>query len=447
MQTTLSHNHFKETTKLAIPLVLTQVGHIVTGIVDNVFLGQLGKTEQAAGILSNNLYVILLVFSIGMSYALTPVITEAAVANNEKEKASLFKNALLLNVLVAITLFIILYFSSPLLGHMQQPIDVVELAIPFFNVLIFSIIPVSLFFVCKQYSEGLSNTKAAMYISIIGNLINVILNYALIYGKFGCPQMGYMGSCWATFVARVIMGVGFLIYVFKHPSVNSFAVYFKEVKINTAHFFMLLKDGLASAFQFTFEVSAFCIAGLMAGVFGKEQIDAHGIALNLASLTYMFASGISSATTIRVSNYFANNDIKNLRLAISTSFKMVLYVMGFMALCFVLLNNWLPACFSSDSEIILITSRLLLFAAFFQLLDGVQVIAVGALRGLEDYQYSSVVAFIAYWLIALPLAYVLAFYAQWSVYGIWLALSIALGIVAVVLYFRINVVIKKIKIS
>lgn len=447
MQISTSHNHFKETTRLAIPLVLTQVGHIITGLVDYAFLGQLGKTEQAVGSLSNNLFVILLVFSIGMSYALTPVTSEAHINGNEKEKASLFKNSLLLNVLVALVLFIALYFSSPLLGYMQQPADVVELTIPFFNVMIFSIIPISLFFVCKQYSEGLSNTKAAMYISIIGNLINVILNYALIYGKFGCPQLGYMGSCWATFIARVLMGIGFLIYVFKHPSINSFAVYFKEAKINAYHFIMLLKDGLASGFQFTFEVSAFCIAGLMAGVFGKEQIVAHGIALNLASFTYMFASGISSATTIRVSNYFAMHDVANIKKAMGTSFKMVLYVMGFMALTFVILNKWLPTCFSNDDEIILITSRLLLFAAFFQLLDGVQVVAIGVLRGMEDYQYSSVVAFIAYWLVALPLAYTLAFVAHWSVYGIWCALSVALGIAAIALFVRIKVVIEKIEIS
>ncbi len=430
-----------------MPLVLTQVGHIATGIVDNIFLGQLGKTEQAAGILSNNLFVILLVFSIGLSYALTPIITESNVHKDELEKASLFKNALLLNVLASIFLFVILYFSSPLLGCMQQPADVVEMAIPFFNVLIFSIIPISLFFVCKQYTEGLSNTKAAMYISIIGNVFNIVLNYALIYGKFGCPQMGYMGSCWATFIARVFMGVGFLLFVFKSPQLNSFAPYYRKAKINIKHFMFLFTKGLASAFQFTFEVSAFCIAGLIAGVFGKEEIDAHGIALNLASFTYMFASGISSAATIRVGNFFANQDLINIKKSISIAFRMVLCVMGFMAIMFILLNSWLPRLFSTDEEIILITSRLLLFAALFQLLDGVQVVAVGALRGMEDYQYSSVMSFIAYWLVALPLAYVLAFVTQWSVYGVWLALSIALGIAAFTLFFRIKSVIKKLEVQ
>ena len=438
MKTNLQHNHLKETISLSIPLILTQIGHIITGMVDNIFLGRLGNTEQAAGILSNNLYVILLVFSIGMSYVLTPAITDAHVNQNEQEKASLFKNSLFINMMTAVVLFIILFFSSPLLGFMQQPEDVVKLAIPFFDVLIFSIIPVALFFVCKQYTEGLSNTKAAMYISVGGNLLNIVLNYMLIYGKAGLPELGYMGSCWATFIARVFMGIGFLIFVFKHPSVNSFSKYYQEAKINTQHFWPMLKDGLASALQFTFEVAAFAIAGLLAGVFGKEQIDAHGIALSLAAFTYMFASGIGSATTIRVGNFYAKDDLGNLKLAIKTSYKSVLVTMGFMALLFISFNAILPAVFSSDTEIISIAAKLLLFAALFQLFDGTQVVAIGVLRGLEDYKYPTYIAFIGYWLIALPLCYVFAFKMEYKVYGVWLALSIGLGFVAIALSVRIK---------
>ena len=428
---------------LSIPLVMTQIGHIITGMVDNIFLGKLGKTEQAAGILSNNLFVILLVFSIGMSYVLTPAITDAHVKGNEKEKASLFKNGLLMNMLVAVLLFVALFFSSPLLNYMQQPQDVVALAIPFFDVLIFSIIPVALFFVCKQYTEGLSNTKAAMYFSVGGNVLNIILNYCLIYGKLGLPEMGYMGSCWATFISRVFMGVGFLIFVFNNKTVNSFAIYYKEAKINALHFWGLFKDGLASALQFTFEVTAFAIAGLMAGVFGKEQLDAHGIALNMAAFTYMFASGIGSASTIRVGNYYAQDDLHNLKLAIKTSYKLAIYVMGTMTVLYILFNTVLPQIFSSDTEIILITSRLLLFAALFQLFDGTQVVAVGVLRGIEDYKFSSYVAFIGYWIIALPLAYVFAFPMGYKVYGVWFALSLSLAFVSIVLYFRIRFLMRR----
>lgn len=434
----LKNNHLTETITLSIPLVMTQIGHIITGMVDNIFLGKLGKTEQAAGILSNNLFVILLVFSIGMSYVLTPAVTDAHVNQNEKEKASLFKNSLFINMVVAVLLFIILFFSSPLLAYMQQPQDVVVLAIPFFDVLIFSMIPVALFFVCKQYTEGLSNTIAAMYISVIGNIINIILNYLLIYGYCGLPELGYMGSCWATFISRMVMGIGFLIFVFKHKSINSFAIYFKEAKINAQHFWPLFKDGLASALQFTFEVAAFAIAGLLAGVFGKEQIDAHGIALSMAAFTYMFASGIGSATTIRVGNYYAKHDLANLKLAIKTSYKAVIVTMGLMAILFICFNTILPKVFSNDSEIILIASKLLLFAALFQLFDGTQVVAIGILRGLEDYKYPTYIAFIGYWIIALPLCYLFGFWLNYTVYGVWLALSIGLGFVAIALSFRIR---------
>ncbi len=437
-----SYSHLRETISLSIPLVLTQIGHIITGMVDNIFLGRLGKTEQAAGILSNSLFVIVLVFGIGMSYVLTPAITEAHINRNEREKASLFKNALFINFSLSILLFIVLFFLSGLLNYMQQPQDVVKLAIPFFNVLMFSIVPVSLFFVCKQYSEGLGNTKAAMYISLAGNVLNIILNYMLIYGKGGLPEMGYMGSCWATFTDRLCMGIAFLVFMFRNKSVNSFAPYFRAAKINALHFWQLLKDGIASALQFTFEVAAFAISGIMSGVFGKEQLDGHGIALSLASFTYMFASGIGSASTIRVGKYYNVDDMANVKLAINTSYKLVIVTMGLMALLFILLNNVLPLIFSSDAEIIHIASVLLLFAAFFQLFDGTQVTAIGVLRGLEDYRFPTVVAFIGYWIIALPLCYLFAFVLHYKVYGIWLGLSTGLGFVSLALYFRIKALLR-----
>lgn len=439
----LLNKHDRETISLSIPLVLTQVGHIVTGMVDTIFLGQLGKTEQAAGILSTNLFVILLVFSIGMSYVLTPAITDVHAKNNDLEKAYLFKNALYVNMIVAVLLFLILYISSPLLHYMQQPEDVVVLAIPFFNVLIFSIIPVALFFVCKQYTEGLSNTKAAMYVSVGGNILNIGLNYFLIYGKAGLPEMGYMGSCWATFISRVIMAVGFLIFMFRHSAVNSFANYYKEASLQASYFWNLLKNGLASALQFTFEVTAFALAGVMAGIFGKEHLDAHGIALNLAAFTYMFASGIGSAATIRVGNFYAVKDISNLKHAIKAAYKLSIVIMGFMALFFICFKTWLPGIFSADHDIILIASRLLIIAAMFQLFDGTQVIGVGILRGIEDYHFPSYIAFIGYWLISLPLCYLFAFVFNYHVYGVWAGLSVGLAFVSVTIYMRVRFLLKK----
>lgn len=428
--------HIQETLFLSLPIIATQIGHVFTGMVDNYFLGQLGKTEQAAGISANSIFILLLVFLIGMSYASTPLVSSANVNNDVHQKASLFKNSLFLNTGVAIIAFIILFFLSPLMDYMQQPEDVVQLAKPFFNVLIFSMIPVALFFTCKQYTEGLSNTRAAMYISICGNILNILLNYALIYGKWGLPEMGYMGSAWATCFARIFMGGAFLLYLYKNKDTCEIVNVLPKIKITIQALKPIWKIGINSAMQFTFEVAAFVIALLMAGKFGKEAIDAHGIAITLASGTYMFASGLSSAATIRVSNFAAEKNKHETRRAGNTAVAMVLICMGFFALVFLSFNAVLPAIFTKDEVILALASKLLIIAAFFQLFDGLQVTSIGILRGIEDVKVPTYITLIGYWIIALPLAYVLGFIYKMEVIGIWIALSFSLVFVGIALYWR-----------
>jgi multidrug resistance protein, MATE family len=435
--------HTKETLHLAWPLVLTQVGHIVTGMVDNIFLGRIGTAEQAAGILSNNLYVLLLVFGIGVSYASTPLVAGAHEKNDVLKKAALFKNSLFMNFFIAVFCFLVLFSSSGLLRFMQQPKEVIELALPFYDVLIFSIIPVSLFFTCKQYCEGLSNTRTALVISILGNLLNCVLNYCLIYGKLGLPEMGYMGSAWATFIARSFMGIMFVAVIFKSSATSEIKKVFRQVHVNWMELKELARIGINSGLQFTFEVAAFVIAGLMAGVFGKEQIDAHGISLSLAAFTYMFGSGISSAATIRIGTYSAQGDWQNIRRAGNAAIKLVLLVMGFFGLLFLALRTILPLGFTDNEEIIKLSSNLLIIAALFQLFDGLQVTVIGILRGLEDVKAPTIITLISYWLIALPLAYFLAFNLKMETIGIWIALLISLVIVAVSLFLRFRHLLKK----
>lgn len=437
------NTHTKETIYLAWPLVITQVGHIITGMVDTIFLGKIGPTEQAACILSNNLYVLLLVFGIGVSYATTPLVTDAHHNNDVQKKASLFKNSLVLNLSVAVLCFVILFLSSGVLKYMQQPVEVAELAVPFFDILIFSMIPVSLFFTCKQYCEGLANTRMALIISVVGNLLNIILNYLLIYGNFGFPELGYLGSAWASFIARAFMGISFLIFIFRSPLTKEIGAVYKQVKINWVELKDLARIGLNSGAQFTFEVAAFAIAGLMAGTFGKEQIDAHGIALSIAAFTYMFASGISSAATIRVSVYNAQQNWLEIKNAGYTALKLVLLVMGAFGLLFLIFSTVLPLGFSDEIEIIKLASELLIIAAMFQLFDGIQVVAIGALRGLEDVKYPTVITLVGYWLIALPLAYLLAFTFKMETIGIWIALLTALTFVAIALFWRFNFLLRK----
>ena len=437
------NNHIKNTIYLAWPLVITQVGYIITGMVDTVFLGKIGAAEQAACILSNNLYILLLVFGIGVSYATTPLVTSANQNMDLLKKASLFKNSIFLNVSVSIICFILLFLSSGLLKYMHQPEDVIKLAVPFFNVLIFSMIPISLFFTCKQYCEGLSNTRMALFISIIGNVINIILNYLLIYGKFGFPELGYIGSAWASFISRVFMGFSFLYLIFKSPVTKEISAVYNKVKINKKELFHLAKIGLNAGLQLTFEVAAFVIAGLMAGTFGKEQIDAHGIALSIAAFTYMFASGISSASSIRVGIYKAQDNWLEIKQAAFSSIKLVMLIMGGFAILFLMINNFLPKVFSSDLQIVNLASKLLIIAALFQLFDGIQVTIVGILRGLEDFKIPTLISLVGYWIIALPLAYWLAFILKLETVGVWIGLLVSLIFAAIVLFWRLNYLINK----
>ena len=412
-------------------------------MVDTVFLGKIGAAEQAACILSNNLYILLLVFGIGVSYATTPLVTSANQNMDLLKKASLFKNSIFLNVSVSIICFIVLFLSSGLLKYMHQPEDVIKLAVPFFNVLIFSMIPISLFFTCKQYCEGLSNTRMALFISIIGNVINIILNYLLIYGKFGFPELGYIGSAWASFISRVFMGFSFLYLIFKSPVTKEISAVYNRVKINKKELFHLAKIGLNAGLQLTFEVAAFVIAGLMAGTFGKEQIDAHGIALSIAAFTYMFASGISSASSIRVGIYKAQDNWLEIKQAAFSSIKLVMLIMGGFAILFLMINNFLPKVFSSDLQIVNLASKLLIIAALFQLFDGIQVTIVGILRGLEDFKIPTLISLVGYWIIALPLAYWLAFILKLETVGVWIGLLVSLIFAAVVLFWRLNYLINK----
>lgn len=443
LKQSLQNKHLKETITLAWPLILTQVGHIITGMVDTIFLGQIGVAEQAAGIFANNIYFLILVFGIGLSFASTPLVTKAHEENNGLAKASLFKNSLYLNSITAIVLFVIMYLFTPYLHLLKQPEDVVRLTIPFYEIIVFSMVPLSVFFTCKQYCEGISNTKAALYISILGNVLNVVLNYLLINGYCGLPKLGYLGVAWGTFFSRFFMGFGFLFLIYKTPALNEVFKLYKKVKLNTKHLKELAKLGFNTGLQFTFEVAAFVVAGFMAGSFGKEQIDAHGIALHIAAFTYMFGSGISSAATIRVGIYKAQNNWPEVKKAGLKAVQLVMLFMLSAAIIFLALRNYLPLIFSNEEKVIELASQLLIIAAFFQIFDGLQVTAIGILRGLEDVKYATYTTLIGYWLISLSICYFLAFPLKLEIIGIWIGLLTGLIFVGLTLFFRFRSIYKK----
>lgn len=410
---------------------------------DNAFLGFVDLESQDAGILSSNVFILILVFLIGMSQGLTPRIAEAHVNGREREKAILLKNSLLLNLINSLFLYLLIIAGMDLLYYFDQPADVVALAKPFLNIIAFSLIPLSVFFSLKQYCEGLSNTRAAMYISISGNALNCVLNYGLIFGKLGLPNLGYLGAAWATFISRLFMAVAFYIYMLSHKELKAIFKKMRNEKLEKEQLRSLFAIGIGPAVQYIFEVAAFTVAGFMCGWLGKVTFAAHGVALSIAAFTYMFASGISGASSIRVANFKGLNDGDNLRKAGQTGFGLAAGVMCFFALLFLLFNHTFTSLFSEKPEVTGLASELLLVAALFQLFDGLQVVGLGILRGLSDVKIPTVLALTAYWLIALPSAWVMGFKYDLGVYGVWFGLSAGLIFAAFAFVWRFKYLVKR----
>ena len=447
MQSLVSPNYltnYRRTLLLAYPVVLSQLGHIMVGVVDTAMVGQIGTVPQAAVALSNSLYTLVLVFGLGVSYGITPLVAAADSTKHFAENAKLLKHGVVINTVLGILLFVLLYFTSPVLNLFNQKKEVVDMAIPFLNVMMLGMIPLCIFSGFKQFTEGLSFTKIAMVITVGANLLNVLLNYLLIFGHWGLPKMGLMGACWATFISRVVMAIGMFLYVYFNKHFKIYWKGFNKIKITKALTKKILGIGVPSGLQWVFEVGAFSFAVIMIGWISATAQAAHQVALSIAATTYMMARGLSAAASVRVGNELGLKNREGVRTAGFSAFIIVLVFMSLMATCFILFRNYLPLLFNNNADVIAVSSSLIVIAAFFQLSDGTQVVGLGALRGMKDVKIPTIITLIAYWIIGLPMSYVFAFKFNFGVQGIWYGLSLGLGIAAVLLFLRFNYVSKRI---
>jgi len=447
MSNFLSANYlknYKATFILAYPVILSQLGHIMVGVVDTAMVGQIGTIEQAAVALSNSLYTLVLVFGLGVSYGITPLVAAADSSSNYSENAALLKHGIIINTLLGILLFVLLFAISPVLNLFDQKEAVVDQAIPFLNVMMLGMIPLCIFSGFKQFTEGLSFTGIAMLITVGANLLNILLNYLMIFGHWGFPEMGLMGSCWASFISRVAMALVMFAYVYYNKEFKKYWLGFNFRNISKELTKKILGIGVPSGLQWFFEVGAFAFAVIMIGWISPDAQAAHQIALSLAATTYMMASGLSAAASVRVGNQLGLKSREGIRTAGFSAFAMVLIFMGTMAISFILLQNYLPTLFSKEHNVIAISSSLLVIAAFFQLSDGIQVVGLGALRGVKDVKIPTIITLVAYWMIGLPMSYILGFKLHLGVEGIWYGLSLGLTISAILLFWRFNYVSKRI---
>ena len=440
-------SEFKYNWKLAAPVMLGMLGHTFVTFIDNIMVGQLGTAELAAVSLGNSFMFIAMSIGIGFSTAITPLIAEADSSNNLEQARDTYKNGLFLCTTLGVLLFLGVFFAKPLMYLMKQPKEVVELAIPYLDLVAFSLIPLVIFQAIKQFSDGMSMTKYPMYATLIANIVNVALNYVLIFGKFGFPEMGIVGAACGTLASRIIMVIYLWLLLKSKQRSKRIISNLKFFVFDVLMIKKIINLGSLSAMQMFFEVAIFTAAIWLSGLLGKNPQAANQIALNLSSMTFMVAMGLSVASMIRVGNQKGLQNFKELRRIAFSIFFLGMILATVFAILFFVFHKIMPTIYvdlddklnyADNMEVISIASKLLIAAAFFQISDSIQVVVLGALRGLQDVKVPTILTFISYWCVGFPVSYFLGKEHMYGSFGIWLGLLAGLTTASVLLFIRFN---------
>ncbi len=445
---------FKYNFKLAVPVILGMLGHTVVALVDNIMVGQIGTAELAAVSLGNSFMFIAMSLGIGFSTAITPLVAEADAEDNFDQGKSSFKHGLFLCTVLGAFLVAVIFLAKPIMYHMGQPAEVVALAMPYLNLVAVSLFPLIVFQAFKQFSDGLSLTRYPMYATIVANLVNVLLNYMFIFGKFGAPELGIVGAAIGTLASRVIMVLFLWYLLYKNNKAHLFVVGIKLFQLSKKMLLKFLKLGVPSAMQMFFEVAIFTAAIWLSGILGKNPQAANQIALNMSSMTFMVAMGFSVVAMIRVGNQKGLQRFDDLRRIAFSIFLLSTIMAIVFALFFIVFHQALPKIYldyeniaelADNTEVASIAATLLLIAAVFQISDTIQVVALGALRGMQDVMIPTVITFVAYWMVGFPISYYLGLYTDYGSKGIWIGLLAGLTVSGVLLFMRFNYLSKKLK--
>lgn len=437
----LNKNYTKEALTLAFPVMLTQVGQVSVNLFDNIIVGKLLGADALASVsLGNAVFFSMFVLALGFSFAIPPLVSQAHSQNDHTTINSVFSHGFVINMAVGIILMAILLLGMPLLYQSGQPTKIIPDTVDFLTIMAISIIPFMAFQTLREVSEGLSYTIGVTKATIIANVINIVLNYVFIKGVWVFPEMGVKGSALASLIARIFMVV-FLYFVLLKE--NKTRQYIKEFSLkmqvfSKKMFEKMVRLGFPTALQMFFEVTAFAGAAFICGLISAHDIASHQIALSMASFTFNLCIGFSVASTVMIGRKLGEQNFIELRKIGINNLKITFLFMLFCGVIFILGRNILPTFFTKkeEVEVIVLASKLMIIAALFQLSDGIQVTALGMLRGLQDVKIPSIYTFIAYWLITIPLGYFLCVTMEMGAFGMWIALGLGLTISAFMLVKR-----------
>lgn len=434
----IESSHYKALLKLGFPIVIGQLGIIVLGFADTLMIGHYGTKELAAASFVNNIFNLAIIFATGFSYGLTPIAGSLFGNNDKKAIGRVLKNSLIANGLMGLLLTFAmgaLYFNLDLMG---QPEELLPLIRPYYVTLLFSLIFILLFNAFKQFADSITDTKTSMWLLILGNTINIAGNWILIYGLFGLPEMGLFGAGIATLFSRILITVISLLLFLK---TKRYAIYkngFAEGYINKTDFKELYRLGLPVGLQMGMETASFSLATVMVGWLGTVALAAHQIMMTIGQLGYMIYYGMAAAVAVRVSNFKGKNDSNNIRQSANAGFFLIAYMAIIISFTLLLLKNIIGYWFTDDLQVAQTVSLLILPFIIYQLGDGLQCNFSNALRGIADVKPVMYIAFIAYFLIALPTGYLFGFIFDWGLQGIWMSFPSGLTCAGIMFWLRFH---------
>ena len=425
---------WRENIPLALPVIVGQIGHIAASVADSMMVGALGTIPLAAVSLASSIASVPLVFGIGMAYGLTPMVAHAMGQARPFKAVRLLKNGTVVNAFTSAFMFLfalVLFWGIQFTG--QEP-AVVEEARTYLWIIMASYLPFMLFMSAKQYLEGMGDTKTPMRISLYGNVGNIGLNALLIYGWGPFPEWGIVGAGVATIVARGYMMMAAWWFVLRRGKADP--ADWLRAKVTGYPIRALIKIGIPSGFQYIFEVSAFAASAWIIGTLGATPLAAHQVAISLASISYMAATGLGAAATIRIGQAMGRKDLAGAKAAGTSLFLITIIFMALTGLTFFVFRHQLPWAYTQDPAVVASAAALLVVATIFQISDGVQATALGALRGIQDVRVPTAITFVAYYVIALPLEWYFGHILGWGAVGVWSALAVGLTVSAMWLSLR-----------
>lgn len=427
---------YKRTLALSLPVIIAQAGQITVGLVDNMMIGHLGCTELAAASFTNTLFQLVVIFGMGFSFALTPIVGYRMASRDYNSIGMSLKNGLLANISMGILLAVVLGILTLFVPFMNQPDSIIETSINFMLLLMLSILPMQCFYCFKQFYEGIGDTRISMIIMLVANVINIFGNYVFMYGKFGCPEMGLYGAAVGTIISRLFMAIAPLVCLYRLKEFRKYFIGFKKSHFSLPGVKQLYLLGMPLGGQMVMEASAFGLCTIMMGWINEASLAAHQITLSLSTLGFMVYQGIGAATAIRVSHLIGESKIHKIKTIKTVSIQIMFIYCLFIICIFVGGRNLLPYLFTSDNNVVILASSMLVMCGVFQISDGAQIIIAGVLRGFADVRMPAIITFFAYFVIAIPISYYCAFTLKIGAVGMWYGFPVGLSIAYFLYYLR-----------